>query len=68
MALLLPDATVWTAGSNPVRGTYEPHMEIYTPPYLFATDASGNAVPAARPTISGARGFALRLLYGCLLL
>jgi hypothetical protein len=54
VALLLPDATVWTAGSNPVRGTYEPHMEIYTPPYLFTTDASGNAVPATRPTITGA--------------
>jgi len=53
VALLLPDATVWTAGSNPQRGTYEQHMEIYTPPYLFALDASGNAVPAVRPTISG---------------
>jgi len=27
-ALLMPDATVWVAGSNPVRGTYEPHMEV----------------------------------------
>src|SRR5207253_3484843 len=24
VALLLPDATVWLAGSNPKRGTYEP--------------------------------------------
>ena len=23
VALLLPDATVWVAGGNPVRGTYE---------------------------------------------
>src|SRR5262249_57295906 len=42
VALLLPDATVWTAGSNPQRGTYEQHMEIYTPPYLFPTEANGN--------------------------
>jgi hypothetical protein len=54
VALLLPDATVWTAGSNPVRGSYVPQMEIYTPPYLFTTDAGGNAVPATRPRITGA--------------
>ena len=28
VSLLLPDATVWVAGSNPAQGTYEPHMEI----------------------------------------
>ena len=50
-ALLLPDATVWVAGSNPVRGTYEPHMEIYTPAYLFTTNASGGVIAATRPTI-----------------
>jgi PKD repeat protein len=62
VALLLPDATVMTAGSNPSaafanspnRGAYQPHIEIWTPPYLFTTDASGNVVPAARPTISAA--------------
>jgi len=48
-ALLLPDATVLVAGSNPARGTYEPHLEIYSPPYLFNADGS----PAARPTITG---------------
>ena len=42
VALLLPDATVMTAGSNPTRGTYEKHIEIWTPPYLFTTDGSGN--------------------------
>src|SRR5262249_18429833 len=46
--LLLPDGTVWSAGSNPNQGTYEPHMEIYQPPYLFTS--SGALAP--RPTIS----------------
>ena len=48
-ALLLPDATVWVAGSNPAfDGVYEKHMEIYQPPYLFN---SGGGL-AARPTIT----------------
>ncbi len=50
VALLLPDATVWLAGGNPNRGTYEPHMEIYQPPYLFQSNGS----LATRPTISSA--------------
>jgi galactose oxidase-like protein/glyoxal oxidase-like protein/Big-like domain-containing protein/PKD domain-containing protein len=50
VALLLPDATVAVAGSNPQRGTYEQHIEIYSPPYLF--DASDG--PAIRPVITGA--------------
>lgn len=54
VAMLLPDATVWVAGGNPVRGTYEPHMEIYKPSYLFTTDSSGNAILATRPTITSA--------------
>ena len=54
VSLLLPDATVWVAGGNPVRGTYEEHMEIYTPPYLFAVDPNGNVIPAPRPTITSA--------------
>jgi hypothetical protein len=49
-ALLLPDATVWLAGGNPARGTYEQHMEIYSPPYLF----NANGTAATRPTITGA--------------
>jgi hypothetical protein len=53
VALLLPDATVWVAGSNPSDGTYEQHMEIYSPAYLFTT-SSGSVVPATRPSISGA--------------
>jgi hypothetical protein len=48
-ALLLPDATVATAGSNPQRGTFDNHIEIYSPAYLF--DANGN--PATRPVITG---------------
>src|SRR6266850_8250561 len=37
-SLLLPDGTVWFAGGNPARGTYEQHMEIYSPAYLFNPD------------------------------
>jgi hypothetical protein len=47
-ALLLPDATVLVAGGNPSRGVYDPHLEIYSPAYLFNSDGSS----AARPTIS----------------
>jgi hypothetical protein len=49
VALLLPDATVWIAGGNPSRGTYEQHMELYRPPYLFQS----NGAPATRPSITG---------------
>jgi len=58
VALLLPDATVWVVGGNPTRGSYQPQMEIYQPAYLFTTDGQGNAIPAVRPTISGAPGTA----------
>ena len=47
-ALLLPDATVLVLGGNPARGTYEPHMEIYSPAYLF----NSNGSLATRPTIA----------------
>ena len=50
LALLLPDATVWLAGGNPYRGTYEQHMEIYKPPYLFRPDGTA----AIRPSIISA--------------
>jgi hypothetical protein len=52
VTLLMPDATVWVAGGNPERGTYEPHLEIYSPPYLFNPDGS----LATRPSITGAPG------------
>jgi hypothetical protein len=50
VALLLPDATVATAGSNPQRGTYDNHIEIYSPAYLFNADGS----LATRPVITSA--------------
>jgi galactose oxidase-like protein/PKD domain-containing protein len=50
-ALLLPDATVVSMGSNPgARGSYEAAIEIYTPPYLF--DANDHLVTSARPSIT----------------
>jgi len=50
VALLLPDGTVWSAGSNPSQGTWERRMEIYRPAYLF--NSSGGA--ASRPSITRA--------------
>ncbi len=51
-ALLLPDATVMSMGSNPSsRGSYEPAIEIYTPPYLF--DANDHPITTNRPVITG---------------
>ena len=47
-SLLLPDATVLLAGGNPTRGSYEQHLEIYSPAYLFKSDGT----PATRPTIT----------------
>jgi hypothetical protein len=47
-SLLLPDATLLVAGSNPARGTYEQNSEIYSPPYLFNADGS----LATRPVIT----------------
>jgi Galactose oxidase-like, Early set domain/PKD domain len=50
-AILLPDARVISVGSNPGdRGSYQPAIEIYTPPYLF--DASDRPV-STRPVITG---------------
>jgi hypothetical protein len=49
-ALLLPDATVMVAGSNPSRGVWERSLEIYSPAYLFTT----NGQRAPRPTITAA--------------
>src|SRR5262249_54750718 len=52
VALLLPDATVASMGSNPgARGSYEPAIEIYTPPYLY--DANDQLITTGRPSISG---------------
>jgi hypothetical protein len=50
-ALLLPDATVLSMGSNPgATGAYEPAIEIYTPPYLY--DANDKPITANRPQIT----------------
>jgi galactose oxidase-like protein/PKD domain-containing protein len=48
VSLLLPDGTVWLAGGNPARGSYENHIEIYSPAYLFKSDGT----LATRPVIS----------------
>ena len=48
--LLLPDATVVSLGGNPERKTYQPEIEIYSPPYLFKSDGTA----AKRPAITGA--------------
>jgi hypothetical protein len=51
-ALLLPDATVVSMGSNPgARGSYSPAIEIYTPPYLY--DANDHLITTSRPSITG---------------
>src|SRR5215472_8246609 len=50
VALLLPDATVWVAGGNPSRGTYNNTIEIYQPSYLFNSDGT----MATRPSITSA--------------
>jgi hypothetical protein len=44
-AVLLPDGSVWTAGSTPTEGVWELRIEIFRPSYFFS--ATG------RPTISG---------------
>jgi hypothetical protein len=51
-SLLLPDATVALIGGNPQRGSYETHLEIYSPSYLFNADGTA----ALRPSISAAPG------------
>jgi len=48
-SLLMPDATVALLGGNPTRGSYEQHIEIYSPAYLFNPDGSA----ATRPSITG---------------
>ena len=48
-ALLLPNATVAVVGGNPRQGSYEQHIEIYSPAYLFNPDGSA----AYRPQITG---------------
>jgi hypothetical protein len=47
-AMLLPDATVITTGSNPPNVPYETRVELYQPAYLFKADGT----LANRPTIT----------------
>jgi hypothetical protein len=50
-ALLLPDATVMSIGSNPPnRGRYEPAIEIYAPSYLY--DSNDRLITTNRPQIT----------------
>ena len=51
-SLLLPDATVLLLGGNPARGTYESHMEIYSPAYLFNADGPRRHGPSS-PAYAG---------------
>jgi hypothetical protein len=51
-SLLLPNGTVALMGGNPTRGSYEQHIEIYSPAYLFNGDGS----PSVRPTITDTPG------------
>src|SRR5437763_5356998 len=47
-ALLLPDATVVSMGTNlPSTGRYEPAIEIYTPSYLY--DSNDHLIATGRP-------------------
>jgi hypothetical protein len=63
VALLLPDATVWLAGGNPSRGTYQTRMEIYQPAYLF--DSNGNLIdPTRRQWIAGKTPTSVSLSHG----
>jgi hypothetical protein len=64
VSLLLPDATVWVAGGNPQRGTYETHMEIYSPPYLFNADGT---LPARQSRVLHLRRSATTALSRCIL-
>ena len=50
VSLLLYDGTVLFMGGNPERGSYEDHIEIYQPAYLF----NPNGTLATRPTITSA--------------
>jgi hypothetical protein len=50
VALLLPDATVWVAGSQQTIPDYEDHVEVYQPAYLFNPDGT----LATRPVIDHA--------------
>src|SRR5437762_471487 len=62
VALLLPDATIMSTGSNPGnRGSYEPAIEIYTPSYLYGSN--DQLITTNRPQIT-ALSFSGPIHYG----
>ena len=52
IAMLMPDATVLTAGGGAPGPVMNLNAEIYYPPYLYKTDGSGETAP--RPVIASA--------------
>ena len=52
VSMLMPDATVLTAGGGAPGPIIQMNAEIYYPPYLYKADGSG--VPADRPVIAAA--------------
>jgi len=57
VSLLLPDATVWLAGGNPSRGSYQQQVEIYTPPYLYNADGTLATRPSITSVTPGVIGY-----------
>lgn len=52
VSMLMPDATVLTAGGGAPGPIIQMNAEIYYPPYLYKADGSG--LPADRPVIASA--------------
>src|SRR2546427_12951333 len=61
-ALLLPDATVLLTGGNPFRGSYEAHLEIYSPAYLFNVTGGFAVRPPITDVPAGPIGYRTTLL------
>jgi len=58
VALLLPNGTVWVAGGNPSRGTYNTTVEIYQPDYLF--NGTPPSITSAPSSISYGNSFSVQ--------
>jgi hypothetical protein len=56
-AILLPDATVLTAGGGPPGPVVNLNAEVYYPPYLFERDGSGRLADRPRIAEVGAVGW-----------
>jgi hypothetical protein len=48
---------VLVAGGNPTRGVYDPHLEVYSPAYLFNADGGAAARPAITNVTPSAIGY-----------